>query len=81
MVARSQLQRTEEGRRLWRYWTRGPGLAKWNLSPHPYTALTRALRRAGVPARSVPGLAANIFRSVRGIWPGHRKGKNPIGPG
>lgn len=72
MTTKSRLEHGKHGRALWKYWTRGPGLAKWNLSPHPYTALTRALRRAGVPARSVPGLAANIFKQVRGIYPGQR---------
>lgn len=77
----SQLQLTPEGRRLWRYWTKGEGLAKWSTSPHPYTALVRALRRAGVPRHSVHGLAANMFHAVFGIWPGERKGDNPVGPG
>lgn len=66
---------------LWRYWTKGKGLAKWASSPHPYTALVRALRKAGVPEHSIHGLAANIFHAVMGIWPGERKGKNPVGKG
>jgi len=37
------------------FWTRGPGLAKWRLSPHPWTALKRELRGrqgpSGVPRR------------------------------
>lgn len=76
----SQLQ-VGEGRKLWQYWTKGEGLAKWAGTPHPYTALTTALKAAGVPAHSVPGLAANMFKAVFGIWPGERKGENPVGRG
>jgi hypothetical protein len=31
--------------RLHRYWTAGPGLAKWAGSPHPWTALHRHLAK------------------------------------
>lgn len=79
--SQSNLDNTPEGRKLWRYWTKGPGRAKWAGSAHPYTALVRALRAAGVPERSVKGLAANMFKAVFGIWPGERKGKNPVGKG
>lgn len=75
----SQLQvRSPE---LWKYWTKGAGLAKWSGSPHPYTALVNALIKAGVDAKSVHGLAANIFKAVKGIWPSERQGKNPRGHG
>lgn len=57
------------------YWTKGAGLARWSTSPHPYTALTRALR-SELPAKAqhmVNGLAANLFKAVFGIYPGQRK--------
>lgn len=62
------------------YWTKGPGLAKWAKSPHPYTALKRHLR-GKVPAVFLDQTVAQWFHDVFGIWPGERKGKNPLGPG
>lgn len=60
---------------LKRYWTKGAGLARWSTSPHPYTALTRALRSELPPKAQhmVNGLAANLFKAVFGIYPGQRK--------
>jgi hypothetical protein len=55
------------------YWTRGEGLAKWALTPTPYTALTAALRAKKIPEKYVNGLAAKYFRAVFGLWPGQRK--------
>lgn len=60
---------------LKQYWTHGAGLARWASSPHPYTALTRALR-SELPAKAqhmVNGLAANLFKATFGIYPGQRK--------
>lgn len=57
---------------LTRYWITGPGLARWATNPHPYTALTRALRKEGVPKHMIPGLSANYFKMVFGIFPGQR---------
>ncbi len=54
------------------YWTSGPGLARWMMDPHPYTALTRALREEGVPKRYINGLAAEYFRLVFKMYPGQR---------
>ncbi len=62
------------------YWTKGPGLAKWAKSPHPYTALKRHLADK-VPLQHLDEIVAQWFHDVFGIWPGERKGKNPIGPG
>lgn len=62
------------------YWTKGPGLAKWSASPHPYTALKRHLR-GKVPAAYLDRTVAQWFHDVFGIWPGERGGKNPLGPG
>jgi HK97 family phage prohead protease len=78
--SQSNLDNTDEGRRLWRYWL-GEGAAKWVSAAHPYTALVTALTAAGVPATSVNGLAANLFREKFGMWPGERKGSNPAGRG
>lgn len=60
---------------LRQYWTHGAGAARWAGSPHPYTALTRALR-SELPAKAqhmVNGLAANLFKDRFGIYPGQRK--------
>lgn len=62
------------------YWTRGPGLAKWATSPTPYRTLVALLSKYMAP-HIAKGLAASYFHRVFGIWPGHRKGKNPVGPG
>ncbi len=66
--------------RLKRYWAFGEGRAKWINSPHPYTTLVAELSKY-VPERIAKGLAANIFHMATGIWPGERKGDNPVGPG
>lgn len=69
---------------LERYWTEGPGLARWADMPHPYTALVDALtEEAGseMTPGQIKGLAANYFRKVKGIWPGERFGDDPVGPG
>lgn len=58
------------------YWTRGPGLAKWAKSPHPYRALVKALRAKGVPGHMVHGLAATYYHRVFGKWPGRRGKKD-----
>ena len=45
-------------RKLKRYWTKGPGLAKWASSPHPYTTLVTLLSKYMTPGQA-KGLAAN----------------------
>jgi hypothetical protein len=66
---------------LHHYWTRDPrGLAKWAKSPHPWTALYRHLVKYVGPERA-KRMAAQWHHEVFGIWPGHKKGKNPVGPG
>lgn len=62
------------------YWTRGAGLAKWADSPHPWTALYDHLKKYVGPARA-KRIASQWFHDVFGIWPGERKGDNPLGPG
>lgn len=63
------------------YWTRTPeGLAKWAASPHPWQTLYNHLIKYVGP-RIAPGLTSNYFHDVFGIWPGERKGLNPLGRG
>lgn len=59
------------GSKLWKYWTSGPGFAKWGTSPHKWDTLHRALLKAGVPARMAAGLTTNIIQAV---FPGHKFG-------
>lgn len=62
------------------YWTKGPGLAKWRLSPHPWTALRWHLL-GKVPLQYLDETVSAWFEDVFGYPPGARKGKNPIGKG
>jgi hypothetical protein len=62
------------------YWTRGPGLAKWVTSPHPWTALRNELAKYLKPP-VLDRTVSQWFRDVFGIWPGEREGKNPLGTG
>lgn len=66
--------------RLKRWWTRGAGLRKWANSPHPWTALYRHLRKH-MPNAMAKRVTSQWFHDVFGIWPGERKGKNPVGRG
>lgn len=60
---------------LKKYWLAGKGLARWSVSPKPYTALVAALRSEGVPEKAVHGLAANLYHAHFGVWPGkHERG-------
>lgn len=65
---------------LEKYWKVGPGAARWIGTAHPYTNLVRGLTKHVGPARA-KRIAAQWFKDVFGIWPGERKGKNPLGPG
>lgn len=51
------------------YWTKGPGLAKWATSPHPFTALRNHLVKY-LPATYVNQVAAQWFHDALGFWPG-----------
>lgn len=62
------------------YWTKGPGLAKWAATPHPWTALYRQLNKH-MSAPVAKRVASQWFKDVFGIWPGERKGNNPLGLG
>jgi len=66
--------------RLKAYWAVGEGRQKWINSPKPYTTLVALLSKYVSPAIA-KGLAANIFHMATGIWPGERKGSDPLGPG
>lgn len=52
------------GSALWRYWTEGPGKAKYFASPTPFRTLRALLIKAGVPLRMVDGLTNNILQAV-----------------
>ena len=62
------------------YWTHGEGLAKWAKSPHPWTALYHHLVKH-MPPPMAKRVASQWFHDVTGMWPGERKGKNPVGRG
>ncbi|WP_230671003.1 hypothetical protein [Rathayibacter sp. Leaf248] len=62
------------------YWTRGPGLAKWRGSPHPWTALRRHLIKY-IPASYVNQVVSAWFEDVFGYPPSARQGRNPVGKG
>jgi len=51
------------------YWTKGPGLAKWAASPHPYTALLSHLIKFLSP-QVAKKTAAQWFHDTLGFWPG-----------
>lgn len=72
------------GEDLERYWTEGEGLALWATNPHPWATLRDLLlEKPEIAAK--PGfaerLASTYFKLVFGYWPGHRKGRDPHGPG
>ncbi len=59
----SQLQ-FGPGSKLWDYWTKGKGLAKWSGAAHKWATLRAALLKAGVPEHMVDGLTTNIIEHV-----------------
>lgn len=77
---------------LHHYWTRGPGLARWAASPHPWTTLV-ALLKEKVPEQRlevIKAWASRWYIEVFGFAAGSDKarvahGKPPrgkrIGPG
>lgn len=58
------------GSKLWKYWTAGPGFAKWAGSVHKWTTLNHLLIAAGVPRRMADGLTTNIIQAT---MPGYLK--------
>jgi hypothetical protein len=76
-----ELHFRDDGGNLKQYWVHGPGLKKWANSPHPWTALYRhILKHVGSPGKA-KRIASQWFHDHFGYWPGHRKGKNPVGKG
>lgn len=65
---------------LHHWWTKGPGLALWSESPHPWTTLRNNLLKYVSPNQA-DRMASAWFHEVFGYWPGDRKGNNPVGPG
>lgn len=59
-----------------RYWTAGPGLAKWRDSPKPWTTLRDLLRKYMSDAKAT-GLATEYYVRVFGHGPG--KGRDSHG--
>lgn len=59
--------------RLHRYWTLGPGLAKWRADPHPWTALYHHLRKY-LPDNEAKRTTTVWFHEVTGHYPneGHK---------
>lgn len=62
------------------YWTKGEGLTQWLSRPHPWTALYHHLLKYLNPI-TAKRTASQWFHDVTGMWPGERKGQNPLGPG
>ena len=58
------------GSKLWAYWTKGAGAAKWTGAVHKWTTLRDLLLKAGVPPAMADGLATNIITAV---MPGYMK--------
>jgi hypothetical protein len=51
------------------YWTKGPGLAKWASSPHPFTSLYGHLKKY-MPDEEAKRVAAQWMHDTLGYWPG-----------
>lgn len=60
-ISRLQIGR---GSKLWKYWTRGKGTARWMGAANPWTTLRDALLKEGVPANQANGLATNIMMAT-----------------
>jgi hypothetical protein len=80
LFLRELTERAADRNALKRYWTAGPGLAKWAGKPHAWTALYHHLLKYLPPGRA-KRTAAEWFHLVKGYWPGHQKGSNKTGPG
>lgn len=67
---------------LHHYWTRDPvGLAKWVNNPHPARTLHAHLVEKGISSERAWEMVNVWHKEVFGIYPGEKKGKNPLGPG
>jgi len=70
------------GGKTWeQQWKPGGKLAKkWVGKRHPFRALRNHLRHH-MPEDEANRIAAQWHKDVFGIWPGEKRGKNPVGPG
>jgi hypothetical protein len=75
-----EVSRALDGDEFEAYWTRGEGLPRWAPKPHPWRTLRRLLRKHP-EIRDPEGLASHYYHIVFKMWPGERKGANPVGPG
>jgi hypothetical protein len=78
---RADLHPGDAGNNLKRYWLSKEGLAKWATKPHPWTALYRHILKHVKNPEKAKRIASQWFHDHFGYWPGHRKGKNPVGKG
>lgn len=62
-------QEATDAERLHRYWTAGPGLAKWAKSDEPWTALRNHLLQFMDPDKATR-TATVWFHDVFGFYPG-----------
>lgn len=69
-----------DGADLKHWWTRGEGRAKWINAARPWTTLYRHLRKHMSDGKA-RRTAARWFKAATGMWPGERKGRNPVGKG
>ena len=63
--------RADESWRLHKYWTSGPGLARWVNSPHPFKTLLAFLKRHMPDARARQ-TTYDWFKEVKGFAPSGR---------
>jgi hypothetical protein len=79
LVADANPANDRKAKPLERYWTKGPGLARWAESPTPYRTLVAQLtKEAGdhMTPEQIKGLAATYYHIVFHRWPGkHDDGK------
>lgn len=65
------LLRARDGRELHKYWTSGPGLARWVDDPHPFKTLLAFLLRH-MPETKARKTAHEWFKEVKGFAPSGR---------
>jgi hypothetical protein len=66
----------ERANQLKEYWLRGEGAARWTTWTQLYNHLVEH-----VGSERAKRIAAEWYHERYGIWPGHKKGSNPTGPG
>lgn len=72
----------EGAERLHHWLTKGEGRDRWMGKAHPWTALYHfLLRKMKGNVDKAKRTAAQWFHDATGMWPGERKGKNPVGKG